>query len=79
MSIDANEPTERLAERVSEGVAFGIGLLKRLQRKLPRWLRRDGRIDRTRCVAAMAAVETALAHLTEDNLARLARRIRESK
>lgn len=71
----SDEPAERLAARAEEGVAFAIAALKRLRRRLAAWLRPDGKPDSARCIAAVAAVNTALALLSPVHLRDFAKRI----
>jgi hypothetical protein len=72
----AGEPLERLEQRALEGVVFGIAALRRLRRRLPKWLRPGGKIDPARAIAAVTAVNTALATVSPVHLKEMARGIR---
>jgi hypothetical protein len=76
---DFTDPLERLEQRALDGLRFGIAALKRLRHTLPKWMRRDNQLDPAKAIAAVAAVNSALATMSPLNMQRLARRIRRGK
>jgi hypothetical protein len=71
-----DEPLDRLEQRALDGLRFGISALKRLHRTLPRWIRKDGEIDPAKAIAAITAIDTALATMSPVNMQTIAKRVR---
>ena len=67
------------AERAIEGVTVGISSLRRLRRRLPRWLRSGGHVEEARAIATLAAVQTALTLVCPRHLAEQAAKLRRQR
>jgi hypothetical protein len=69
-----NEPLDRLEQRALDVVRHGIASFKRLLRTLPKWMRKGGKLDLAKAIAAVSCVQTALATMSPVDMQRVARK-----